>query len=1740
MSSKNNNPGRILKGTKATPTLKSASGIWTLDEALQYHRANQWPQPNLFQPVSNSLRSKASSTSYFYRNTPRYGNRMTWTWSAWFKRSTIGASTGNRNGLFGSGDSSQANLFRLYFDATDHLVVQDTQSADNLVVVTTQVFRDTNAWYHVVVAVDMTQSTGSNRVKIYVNGVQVTLFSTATYASQGYATMVNGGHYETTGACYNPPTTAYVVLDGYIAEHNFIDGQAVSPTLFGQFDSNGVWVPIPYTGSYGTNGFYLPFSNTQSSQTLGYDASLNGTPTYTADQDPYRGSVSLHLTGNGSVGGQNNTFIDSSVNNTSVTRQGSVINQGSFSPFPFNTNTTYNPAVHGGSAYFNNTPGENLLVGASSVNAIGTSAFTVEAWIWLKSKSDVTGNGSHYIISQGNNNNNTMWALQVNSAGTSIVWGYTGASVTVTTTVNMNTWNHIAVTRDGSNNERIFLNGALINTRTNTTNYNSVSGYQIQIGSTYDTNYPSAYSQPSYSNTLFGYIGGVRLIIGSAVYTTNFTPTMRPFGALTNNLLTWSEDFTNTQTWPTPTGIIVTPNSAIAPDGSSNGTMITSTAVFAGASIATQTIRASDSNAYTYSIYVKAGTLYSFRHRVAFTGGTTGLGLSVDVNLNTGTIVSGEAGYTSASITPVGNGWYRLSITASNNGTGNTNYITQLYPGALQSGVTGTLYIWGAQYEQASSMGNYTPTPANYSTAPNLLLNFTGASIVDSAGANTATTVNTLTITSSSKFGSGALVFNSVSNSYATMPGAVGTTNFSTGDFTVECWWRANGTQSNYTPIISQGFIGSPPAGAWGLKVTGSNTNIQFTYDASLVNVGQNINSNINANDGQWHHLAVTRNLSKLYLFIDGILVGNNSIPSSQVVGNLTSDIFIGYHSRDGSYATGSVDDLRITKGVARYIDSFVPPTRALPETGGKSLSAINVNAGVVQRFINVGSTSWTAPSDVTQIEVLVVAGGGQGGSSHGGGGGGGGVIYNSAYPVTPGQTYTVTVGAGGLTAANPAVAGGSSVFGNLIAIGGGAGGNETNAGYTGGSGGGGGGKTNGSASGTSGQGFASGNGSNSVGYGGGGGGGAGAVGSVGGSSGGAGGIGLQFGISGTPTYYAGGGGGNGYAGSNNGGTGGLGGGGAGGVYGGSTPVTGVAGTANTGGGGGGNYLTGQQFGMSGGSGIVIVRYTTSAVANTSDATTDNLLDSPTLYGHDMGMGGEVVGNYATWNSIDNWLSGQAGISGISWQNGGLTISNVSAGWVGQRATIAYPSSGKYYYEVRIDSGSGPGVSSGVEIGIIGTSSLAAISAYLDGNTSAYCYRLSGAIYVAGSIVNQSVAAYNIGDVIGVAYDADARSLTFYKNGVAVYSAITVTAGTYTPALSTYATVAVTTNFGQRQWTFNPPAGYTALTTKNLPRPTGPALTPNQYFDTITYTGTGATNNIVLPGAFQPDLIWIKCRSATNSHIITDSVRGANKTLYSDLINAESTNTDRLMSFNSNGFTLGVDASQGVNFSGQTHVAWCWKKGAAQGFDIQTYTSGGSTDTITHALGTTPAMVIVKSRSSGAANWWVYHIGTGTAKSIQLNANSAAVNDTWVVNSTQVQYNYGIASGQTAVMYLWATIPGFSSFGSYTGTGAATGVFVNTGFKPRYLMIRNVTSTGSWVIIDSARNYNPAGSSTSNNELRAESNVAESSGPQDPVDILSNGFKVYSTGTATNNLNDRYVYAAFADVPFGNANGTAR
>jgi hypothetical protein len=219
--------------------------------------------------VKNSLRFNSGSSDYLNKTFGTATNRKIFTFSLWVKRSKLTADVGY---LMSAGTNASTNIDEFYFKSTDLLGFSAYESSvTQFELVTTQVFRDVSAWYHVLVAYDSTQATSTNRIKMYINGSQVTAFGTATYPSLNFEPLFNSANAHTIARNL---TSGSKYFDGYMSEYYFIDGQALTPSSFGETDTDtGIWIPKSYGGSYGTNGFYLKFANSAS---LGTDSSGNG------------------------------------------------------------------------------------------------------------------------------------------------------------------------------------------------------------------------------------------------------------------------------------------------------------------------------------------------------------------------------------------------------------------------------------------------------------------------------------------------------------------------------------------------------------------------------------------------------------------------------------------------------------------------------------------------------------------------------------------------------------------------------------------------------------------------------------------------------------------------------------------------------------------------------------------------------------------------------------------------------------------------------------------------------------------------------------------------------------------------------------------------------------------------------------------------------------------------------------------------------------------------------------------------------------------------------------------------------------------------------------------------------------------------------------------------------------------------------------------------------------------------
>jgi len=536
----------------------------------------------------------------------------------------------------------------------------------------------------------------------------------------------------------------------------------------------------------------------------------------------------------------------------------------------------------------------------------------------------------------------------------------------------------------------------------------------------------------------------------------------------------------------------------------------------------------------------------------------------------------------------------------------------------------------------------------------------------------------------------------------------------------------------------------------------------------------------------------------------------------------------------------------------------------------------------------------------------------------------------------------------------------------------------------------------------------------------------------------------------------------------------------------------------------------------------------------------DSLVDTPTPYGTDTGAGGEVRGNYCTWNPLSN------GAGTIS--DGNLRFAGTNAGYTRGNSTIAV-SSGKWYFEVTLTT-----ASSDTNIGI-GQGFFT--SQFPGQDALSYVQVLeAGQKQTSGNKLAYGTSLTS-GDVFMCAFDLDNNKIFFGKNGTWFDSsdpaagtspAYSLTSGTYCPVARPYSSSAVTdANFGQRPFAYTAPSGFKALCTTNLPEPT--VLQGDDHFNTVLWDGSGASQSIATVG-FAPDFVWIKSRSNATNHYLYDIIRGANNQLLTNATLAESTVADRMTAFNSDGFTVG--SSSEVNGSSRTYVGWNWKGGGAgssntdgtlsstvstnttAGISIVTYTGNGTAGaTVGHGLGVAPKMIIAKTRNN-LGDWPVYHVSLGNTKNLLLNTTGAeTTSSSWWNNTTPSSTvitlgnnSYINGNTYTFVAYCFAEVEGFSKFGSYTGNGSTDGVFVYTGFRPAWLLVKRSDVGDHSALLDAKRDtYNIMGNLLLANDVSAEFYSAQ-------LDFTSNGFKLRTTAGAYNTSSGTYIFAAFAENPF--------
>ena len=349
---------------------------------------------------------------------------------------------------------------------------------------------------------------------------------------------------------------------------------------------------------------------------------------------------------------------------------------------------------------------------------------------------------------------------------------------------------------------------------------------------------------------------------------------------------------------------------------------------------------------------------------------------------------------------------------------------------------------------------------------------------------------------------------------------------------------------------------------------------------------------------------------------------------------------------------------------------------------------------------------------------------------------------------------------------------------------------------------------------------------------------------------------------------------------------------------------------------------------------------------------------------------------------------------------------------------------------------------------------------------------------------------------------------------------------------------------------------------------------PSKYFHTQLYTGNGSTQSITNDanaGDFSPDFLWIKNRTSgggAGHHMLFDTTRGTGKDVHADDNETEHSNNNTVTAFGSDGFSLGDGGA--VNENSSNFVAWQWKMNGGTttagggtdsatttthqanttaGQSVVTYTGEGSSMTVAHGLGATPHAIFIKKRTDDAESWRVYHQygNHGGSYSAQQAGGTLDTNASWDFGANSYWDNTAFTSTlftvkdnstvndntDTYLAYCFSEIQGYSSFGRYTGNGNDNGVFVYTGFKPAWLMIKRTTAN-QWGIFDNKRGaFNEITMNVDADTPDAENTATN----YDDLDFLSNGFKCYEENDDINADGGAYVYFAFAEHPFVSSKG---
>jgi len=590
---------------------------------------------------------------------------------------------------------------------------------------------------------------------------------------------------------------------------------------------------------------------------------------------------------------------------------------------------------------------------------------------------------------------------------------------------------------------------------------------------------------------------------------------------------------------------------------------------------------------------------------------------------------------------------------------------------------------------------------------------------------------------------------------------------------------------------------------------------------------------------------------------------------------------------------------------------------------------------------------------------------------------------------------------------------------------------------------------------------------------------------------------------------------------------------------------------------------------------------------NTNDWTVNNLVAS------DVVLDG-VTNNFATMNPLAK------GSGTVTFSEGNLKSSfTFILATTEHGSTYTLPQSGKWYWEQRFTGA----LTNGSQALLCGIMDVDTLTVGNSGNklTSSgdyvTFYTYNNRMYINNSFTEYtSEIATQTSAIVGFAVDMDNGHLWVHVNGTYINGTPNFSTGgnkvaspntdsTYMPFFNGNGGGSGTwiANFGQDStfagnetaggntdangygdFKYAVPSSYLALCSANLPTGAINTLndeTPKDYFNTVLWTGDNTNNRQITGVGFQPSLVAAKSRPAISGFNWADAVRGGTKYLQSNTTNAEGT-ANIIMSFDSDGFSVGDGNGYDVNKSGEAVVGWSWKANGSgvsntdgsitstvsvgatsqqNWVSVASYTGNGTAGaTVGHGLdGTVPDMIIVKSRDN-ARDWRVYHSSLGSAYTLDFNTiNAVAGPSTAYWNSTDPTssvFSIGSVttvngSGEDYIAYCFANAENLCRVGKYTGNGSTDGVFVHTGHRPAFLLIKETGNANSWELFDTARDPDNVASQ----RIFPNSSIAEAT-TNPSLDILSNGFKARAGNTGINRSGGSYIFLSISEQPFKFAN----